>query len=186
MSDFKIKNERTVYEGFFSILKGVVHRKDRLGNAVEHEREMLERGDSVAVLVYEKDGQNFLLTRQFRYPTHKEDGYLLEIAAGGIEEGESAEDCAKRELLEELGYRVDALEAITHFYSTPGTSSERIFLYYAEVTSEDHVEAGGGDEREGEDIEVIRHPVSQLRELLATVKDAKTMIALQWYMLNKV
>jgi ADP-ribose pyrophosphatase len=186
MEKFKIAKEETAYEGFFTIKKARIKREDLSGEMIEVEREMLERGDSVGVLVYEKDTQSLVLTRQFRYPAQRDDGYLMEIAAGGIEEGETPEQCVRRELKEELGYEVEELEYIAYYYSTPGTSSERIFLYYAELRSEDRTEEGGGSKKEQEDIELIRHPAAQISDLIFSIKDAKSVIALQWFFIHKM
>lgn len=185
MKDFKILSEETLYDGFFEIRKGKIRRENLNGKRVEVEREMLERGDSVAVLIYERDTEQLIFTRQFRYPTHKEDGYLMEIPAGAIAEGESPEQTAKREMLEEVGYKIEKLTRIFTFYTTPGTTSERIFLYYTEVSSKDQVEEGGGSDVEHEDIELLKIPVDKAHELLDRLNDAKSIIGLQWWLQHK-
>ena len=104
-----------------------------------------ERGDSVAALLFDREEQAIVLVRQFRFPTHgKGPGWILEAVAGIVDEGESPEEAIRREVLEETGYRVDQLEHISTFYVSPGGSSERIGLYYAEVGRQDHVGEGHG------------------------------------------
>ena len=91
--------------------------------------------------------------RQFRYSTYeKGPGWLLETVAGVIEPVEAPEAVARRELLEEAGYRVGELESVGCFYLTPGGSSERIYLFFAEVENVDRVTDGGGVDAEGEDM----------------------------------
>lgn len=182
MKDFEVLSEETLYDGFFEIRKGKVRRENLNGQRVEVEREMLERGDSVAVLIYEEDTSQLIFIRQFRYPTHKHDGYLMEIPAGAIGEGESPEETARREILEEVGYQIEKLTPISTFYTTPGTTSERIFLYYTEVLSKDQVQKGGGEDDELEDIEILKIKVDRADELLGSLKDAKSIIGLQWWL----
>ncbi|HAV54924.1 MAG TPA: ADP-ribose pyrophosphatase, partial [Aequorivita sp.] len=105
------------------------------GNRIKTKRLAFERGDSVAVLLFEKETGTILFTNQFRYPTCKNnDGWLLEIPAGSLEEDEIPQECIRREVLEELGYRLTSPILINTFYTSPGASTERIFLYYAEVS----------------------------------------------------
>ena len=187
MKEYEILEEEAVYKGFFTLKKAKVQRDDLSGGKVTVDREMLERGDSVAMLVYEKDSDQILLTRQFRYPAIKDGGFMEEISAGGIEKNETAKACAVRDLEEELGYRVNEarLEEMVQVYSSPGTTSERITIYYVEVRPDDLKEQGGGDDAEHEDIEIIRYAASDIKSILYSTKDAKTVIALQWYLLNK-
>ena len=187
MKEFEILEEEDVYKGFFTIKKAKVRRDDLTGGKVTVEREMLERGDSVAMLVYEKDTKQLVLTHQFRYPVKKDGGFLEEIAAGAIENGESAKACALRELKEELGYEVSEaqLEEIGKVYSSPGTTSERITIYYVEVWSKDNKYKGGGNKLEQEDIQIVRYPVREIKSIISSTKDSKSVIALQWFLIHK-
>lgn len=148
------------------------------------ERLVFERGDSVAALVRVRDGDRLLFTEQFRYPTvEKGPGWLLEIFAGSIEPGEAPEATLGREIVEELGYRPERVEAISTFYLSPGGSSERIHLYYVETSESARVAAGGGLAVESEDIRVVSLPAADARAALRDnrVADAKTILALQWW-----
>ena len=125
-------------------------------DGVVQRRLALERGDGVAAIVRRVEDGMILLTRQFRYPTlGKGPGWLLETAAGVVEAGEDVEEALQRELVEELGYRARRLELIGRFYLSPGGSTERLSLYYAEVSERDRVGPGGGVASEGESIEVV-------------------------------
>jgi ADP-ribose pyrophosphatase len=146
-------------------------------------RLVFERGDSVAAVVFDRDAERLLLTEQFRFPTfEKGPGWLVEIIAGMIDRGEQPEGSIRREIEEELGYRADHIEHIATFYVSPGGSSERIWLYYAEVGEAGHVSAGGGLPGEHEDIRVVSISPEEARAALkdGKIADAKTIIGLQW------
>ena len=75
---------------------------------------------------------------------------------------------------------------INTFYTSPGASTERIFLFYAEVSENDQIEKGGGNSEEDEDIQLVKIPTSEIASKIPEMKDAKTILALQWYLLHKV
>jgi len=148
----------------------------------------LERGDSVAALLHNQSDDTLIFTEQFRYPTYaKGPGWLLELAAGSVEEGEDPAETMKRELVEEIGYHVEKLRYIAKFYLSPGGTSERIHLYYASITPEAKVAAGGGVTHEGEDIRTVIMPYHEALMKIETgdIEDAKTIIGLQWLKMNK-
>jgi ADP-ribose pyrophosphatase len=134
-------------------------------------REIVEHADCVAVVVIDAD-DNVLLVRQFRGPVEKE---LLEIPAGGIDPGEDAEAAVGRELQEEIGYFPRRLERLGGFYSTPGYCTEYLYLYLATDLAPSQLFA---EDTEG--IEVVRVPVSQIPDLIASgsICDAKSIAGL--------
>jgi ADP-ribose pyrophosphatase len=97
-----------------------------------------------------------------------------------IEPDETPSETAIREALEETGYRITAPELIGSFFPSPGGSSERIFLHFAEVRDADRVGPGGGGE--GEDVRVVLLPAAELFERLDSglIDDAKLIIAANW------
>lgn len=150
---------------------------------VRQRRLSLERGDAASAIVRRVDDDVVLLTRQFRYPTYaKGPGWVIETAAGVMEDGEDPADTLTRELIEELGYRPFHLEPIATFYASPGGSSERLHLFYAEVSEANRMGPGGGLDSEQEDIEIIELSIDELRARLdaGELVDAKTIIAAQW------
>ncbi len=134
-------------------------------------REIVEHGDCVAVVVIDAT-ENVLLVRQFRKPVEKA---LLEIPAGGIDPGESAEDCVRRELQEEIGYLPRKLERIGGFYSAPGYSTEYLHLYLATDLVHSRQEAEDTDS-----IEVVHIPLDQIPSLIASgeICDSKSIAGL--------
>ena len=102
---------------------------------------------------------------------------MLEIVAGLLDkEDEAPETCIVREIEEETGYAVDKLEFIQAFYSTPGSYSEKVWLYYAEVSVK--TGAGGGVAAEHEEIKTLSFSREKL--LSQPIEDAKTLIAILW------
>lgn len=148
----------------------------------------LDRGDSVAALVHDVANDSLIMVEQFRYPTYGNGpGWLTEIVAGTVDDGDTPVESMQREIWEEAGYRVSPLRHIGTYYMSPGGSSERIHLYYAAVDASDGEGEGGGKLSEGEDLLVRTVPVDEALAELAGggIVDAKSAIALQWLALNR-
>ena len=184
--DHKIIKEETVYRGFLDVMKGHIKVfSEREQQTVDITREAVYKNDAVAILIRNTDTNEFIFTQQFRYPTlTQNDGYLIEICAGAIDFNEDPMHAVQRECLEETGYDVQNATLISTTYVSPGYSTERTFIYYAEVTNAQKVSDGGGISEETEEIELVVVPDTKLDELLQTVADAKTLLALQWYKIN--
>lgn len=84
---------------------------------------------SPAVGVVARRGDAFLLIRQYRFIVGQ---WVWAIASGGIAAGESAEDAARRELLEETGYEADKLTPIVSYYPSYGCGNQEFKLFLAE------------------------------------------------------
>lgn len=170
----EIKKKETLYKGFYTYEKLVVEHG---GETLERER--LDIGKVAAVLVYDTQKDKYILVKQYRFGAAKE---LLEIVAGLVENGQDdPEKTARKEIREETGYAVDQLAFIMDFYPSPGASTEKICLYYAEVSRKEA--EGGGLDEEHEDIEVMEYSREEL--LALPLQDAKTMIAVQWLAAGK-
>ena len=184
MKKVEIENKRILFKDIFTITETNLRFEQFKGEMSKSVRRLVfERGDSVAALLFNRDTQQVILTEQFRYPTYeKGPGWLYEVVAGMINEGEQAEDAMRREIREEIGYQTHELTHISTFYVSPGGSSERIMLYYAEVGNADRVSAGGGRASENEDIRQIEMTLPELWRALENndLADAKTLIAAQW------
>ena len=124
--------------------------------------------DAVAVVLYDPACDSVVLIKQFRLPAHVKpigSPWLWEVVAGMIEPGETPEDVAKREVMEESGLEILHMEHIHKIYTSPGITTETIQLFYAEVDSS---KAAGihGVETEHEDIEVHTLPWDQVELLM--------------------
>ncbi|BDD00971.1 NUDIX hydrolase [Persicobacter psychrovividus] len=184
---YKILAEKPVFDQFFKINKATIEHDQFDGSKVTIERLCFERGDAVAVVIYEQDTDSLLFTNQFRYPSTKEgDGWVLELTAGMLEGEEDAAMRVKKEVEEEIGYRLNSPKFISSFFVSPGGTSERIFLYYAEVSSTDKLYEGGGLKAEKEDIQLVKIKRQEVKQLLQNnqIRDAKTIIGLQWFLMR--
>lgn len=186
MKNVVIDRQSRIFDDFFAIDEAWLSYEHFDGTMSPVVRRLsFERGDSVAALLFERDSQSIVLVRQFRYPTYdKGAGWLLETVAGILDDGESPEDAIRREVREETGYRIDELEQISTFFVSPGGSSERIVLYYAEVDETSRVGGSHGVELEGEDIEEVKIPTHRVQRMLSEgeIIDAKTLVALWWWL----
>ncbi len=143
----------------------------------------LQRGDGCAAVLHDPSAQTVLLVEQFRFATYDHDGgWLWELPAGILGQGEAPAAAMRREITEETGYAVDDLTPLHTFYLSPGGSTERIFLYYSAVRPDQQTHPGGGLPSEHEDITVQHVPVADALAMMhdGRVRDAKTIIGLQW------
>ena len=174
---------------FRIVLAKLKHEKFNGEMSEEISRLSLERGDAVAAIIHNPEDDTILLTEQFRYPTYgkTKDGWILELPAGIVEEGEEPRHTMHREIEEETGYEVDTLRYLYTFFLSPGGSSERIFLYYGRLDTDERTFDGGGLESEGEDIRTIKMPVDEALQKLKDRQftDAKTILGLQWLQMNR-
>lgn len=180
----EIESREIVFDDFFKIEKASL-RFERFDGTMSRKvkRLSLERGDAVAALIYNRDTGRLLLTNQFKYPTMGHgDGWITEIVAGMVEEGETPEEALGREIEEEAGFKIRECARVHTFYVSPGGTSERIFLYYVEVNESDREGEGGGLASEAEDIKVLAYTPAEAFALLdrGQINDAKTLIALMW------
>ncbi|NML64762.1 NUDIX hydrolase [Hymenobacter sp. RP-2-7] len=167
------KRER-IFDGHFKVNQLTLQTAD----GEQLQREQFAPGHAVAALVFDTAKQHYLVTKQFRPGPERA---LLELAAGMIDEGEDPETALRRELHEELGYETDQLTHIATIWPSPGTSAESIAVYYAEVSRQ--TGPGGGLASEHESLEILPYTREQLAQ--EAFEDAKTLVAVQWWKLNK-
>ena len=191
MQRVHIKNKEVVSSDHALLQKVRFDLENGQGKRMEQEREVYDHGNAVAVLLYDREREKILLTKQFRLPTFlngNPSGMLLEACAGIVEEGESPEATMKREILEETGYEIDDLEKVAEAYSSAGVLTEKLYLYTAVFSPELKKESGGGLEEEGEDIRLVEISFSRARDMLNSgeIMDAKTIILLQSLLIRKI
>lgn len=165
-------NTKQIFEG--KIIKLKVDDV-KLPNGKISTREIVEHPGGVAVIAT-KDNGKILMVRQFRKPANE---VLLEIPAGKLEYGENPEFCAKRELLEETGYKADNVKHLITFYTTPGFSNEKMYLYFAKNLIKNNSKTD-----EDEFLEVCEYSPEELMKMVLNneIKDSKTIVAILYYM----
>ena len=182
-------NTRSLYKGFFK-LTGIELQHDLFagGQSPVLTRELLDRGNAVAVLPYDPDRDEVVLIEQFRVGACEDETgpWLIEVIAGFQEPDESAEAVVHREALEEAGCTVTDLVPVHRYYSSPGGSNEQIITFIGRT---DTSEVGGvhGLDEEGEDIRVHVVSSEQAFEWLDSgrIDSAVPIIAIQWFRLNR-
>lgn len=158
-------------------------------NGLAKSWEIVEAHDSVAVLIYHKDKDAFVLVKQFRPAVYLNNniGMTVELCAGIVDKNLSLRHIAKEEIEEECGYSVtiDRIEKIASFYTSVGFAGSKQLMYYTEVDESMKVSEGGGIDEEM--IEVIYLPVSQAKAFIYDESVAKTpglMFAFMWWFEN--
>ncbi|XXD08087.1 ADP-ribose diphosphatase [Klebsiella sp. R445] len=187
-NDVEIIARETLYRGFFSLdLYRFRHRLFNGEMSGEVTREIFERGHAAVLLPFDPIRDEVVLVEQIRiaaYDTSKSP-WLLEMVAGMIEEGESPEDVARREAVEEAGLEVGRTKPVLSYLASPGGTSERLSILVGEV---DATTAKGihGLAEENEDIRV--HVVSREQAYQwveeGKIDNAASVIALQWLQLH--
>lgn len=154
------------------------------------EREAYDRGNGSTILLYNKEKEKILLTRQFRLPTYvngNKNGMLIEACAGLLDQ-DDAENCIKKEAEEELGYRLDNVQKIFEAYMSPGSVTEIIYFFIAEYHDNMRISHGGGLAEEQENIEVLELDFRAALNMIESgeIKDGKTIMLLQYAELNRL
>lgn len=153
--------------------------------------EYLDRADSVGVLLYHEDKKLFTWVKQFRIGQATKDNgsginYTIEPVAGMIEPGQTPEEAAVRETVEEVGVQASRMSKIGSFLMCAGISNERMHLYFAEVQGQ-ALNATGGLLEEHEDIEIMHWTAEETHAAFARgdLANAQSLLVWQWACLHK-
>ncbi len=161
-------SSQTVYQG-----KILTLRVDtvRMPNGRLATREIAEHSQSICAVPLDEFG-NVLLVRQYRKPSEAE---LLEVVAGGIEDGENPQEATLRELQEEAGHTAEKLQLLSSFWIAPGWCTEYMYAYLATGLTPAKLAAD-----DDEQISVVRVPLDQVPSLIQSgeIQDVKSIAAL--------
>jgi ADP-ribose pyrophosphatase len=169
----RVLSRKLVYQGpvFWVTSEQVVEP-----SGIQVLREVVRHTGSVVILAtLEGSGElQVLLERQYR---HAADSYLWELPAGRIDRGEEALAAAKRELIEETGYKADRWKRILKFYASPGFVAEPMTVFWARG-----LRPGPAQPEADEVIQQRLVPLSQAVEMVlrGTIRDAKTICGVLW------
>ncbi|MBT8220445.1 MAG: GDP-mannose pyrophosphatase NudK [Bacteroidia bacterium] len=192
MEDHRIiMHQEEILSDNWSVLKKYTYAyRNRAGDWETQQREVYDRGDGAAILLYNTNQNTVILTRQFRIPTYvngNESGMMIEVCAGMLDEDEP-EVCIKKETEEETGYHIENVEKVFEAYMSPGAATEILHFFVAAYTADMKISAGGGKPREQEDIEVLEINFEEAYTMIQTgiITDAKTIMLLQYAKINKL
>ena len=180
----RVIDVQTLSNDWYVLKKTTFELQRRDGSWQRQSRETYDRGNGATILLYNRQRQTVILTRQFRFPAFVNgcaDGMLIETCAGLLDLDDAA-TCIRRETEEETGFRIAAVRKVFEAYMSPGSVTEKLFFFVGEYQPQDRVSDGGGTVHKGEDIEVLEVPFEQALDMLAAgaICDGKTMLLLQY------
>lgn len=159
------------------------------GDWQRQSREVYDRGNGAAILLFNREKKTVVLTRQFRLPVfvNGHDGLLIEVAAGLLE-GAAPEERIRAEAEEETGYRVHHVQKVFESYMSPGSVTEKLHFFIAEYDASSKVSEGGGLEDETEELEVLEWKFDDALEAFyrGEICDAKTIMLLQYAAMKNI
>lgn len=183
----RIVETRVLSDDWYVLKKTTFDFLRRDGVWQRQSRETYDRGDGATILLFNRQRQKVVLTRQFRFPVfvNGHDGMLIEAAAGLLDNA-SPEERIRAEAEEETGYIVQNVQKVFEAYMSPGSVTEKLHFFIGEYQADERVSNGGGVEAEGEDLEVIELPLADALRAVSqgTIVDAKTIMLLQFVALN--
>lgn len=190
INNVKIVETKILSDNWYVLRKITYEYSKEDGTRLTQTREAYDRGNGATILLYNKEQQTVILTRQFRLPTFingNETGMLIEACAGLLDK-DNPEDCIRRETEEETGYKIAEVRKIFEAYMSPGSVTEILHFFIAEYAKEMKVTEGGGLELEEENIEVLEINIEDAMKMIVNgeIKDGKTIMLLQYIKLNNI
>ncbi|MBD1261072.1 GDP-mannose pyrophosphatase NudK [Maribacter polysiphoniae] len=192
MEKGRVKNIKTeLLSDNWYILKKITFDYEKEDGTWETQmREVYDRGNGAAILLYNGKKGTVVLTRQFRMATYvngNTDGMLVEVCAGLLD-GDNPVDCIKKEAEEETGYKIENVQKVFESFMSPGSVTEILHFFVAEYEETMKISEGGGAEDETENIEVLEMPFKEAIAMIKSgeIKDAKTIMLLQYAQINKL
>ena len=179
----KIQKTELLSDNWYLLNKVTFEYQKEDDSWITHKREVYDRGNGAAILLYNSQQKTVILTRQFRlsaYLNGNQTGMMIEVCAGMLDQ-DHPEQCVIRETEEETGYRISKVEKIMETYMSPGAVTEILHLFVGEYNETMKVSEGGGLEHEQENIEVMEMSYDEAYAMIASgeIKDAKTILLLQ-------
>ena len=190
MPNNKVRNikKEILSDNWYTLNKFTFEYQKDDGTWEKQSREAYDRGNGAAILLYNSKKGTVVLTKQFRMPTYvngNDDGMMIEVCAGLLD-GDAPEDCIKKEIEEETGYKIENVQRVFETYMSPGSVTEILYLFVGAYEDQMKVGEGGGAEHETENIEVMEITFQEALQKVKTgeICDAKTVILLQYAQIN--
>lgn len=188
-SRVRLLSQRVLSDDWGVLTKHEFQMRRRDGSWQRQTRETYDRGNGATCLLYNDTTGCVVLTRQFRLPVFVNTGQedLIETPAGLLD-GVEAEQRMRLELIEETGFQVGHLAHLFDVYMSPGSVTEYLAFFAGSYDASNQTEDGGGNAEEGEDIEVMEVRLSNAIRMIEAgqIRDAKTIILLQWLWIKKL
>jgi ADP-ribose pyrophosphatase len=172
----KLVSSKLVFKGkVFNVFNDTIIEPGGYKNS----RDVIRHNGSVVMMAVDESTNpadpDIILERQYR---HAAGQFLLELPAGSREPNEAPLAAAKRELIEETGFRAKRWTMLLRYFASPGFLGEWMQIYLAR-----DLRAGAASPEMDEQIEIVRMPLSQVMKLIAEGKihDGKTLIGLSLY-----
>ncbi|MGS0524186.1 GDP-mannose pyrophosphatase NudK [Zobellia nedashkovskayae] len=192
MKNGTIKNikKEVLSDNWYTLNKYVYEYQKEDGSWETQQREAYHRGNGAAILLYNQKKGSVVLTKQFRMPTYingNPSGMMIEVCAGLLD-GDNPEDCIRKEVEEETGYKIENVKKVFESYMSPGSVTEILHFFVGAYEEKMKIGDGGGAEDETENIEVLEYPFNVAMDMITSgeIKDAKTILLLQYAAVHKL
>lgn len=186
-SRVRIQQVETLSDNWATLKKTTFDFQRSDGSWQQLTRETYDRGNGATILLYNRQQQTVILTRQFRYPTYVNghDGFLIETCAGLLDERDP-ETAIRLETQEETGYTIHEPTRVFVLFMSPGSVTEKIYFFVAEYDAAAKTSAGGGLIGDGEDIGALELPFTRALAMIESgeIMDGKTILLLQYAQLH--
>lgn len=181
--EIKVTDTKLLSDNWYVLNKVTFDYQKKDGKIESHIREVYDRGNGAAILLYNSAKKTIILTRQFRLPTYlngNKTGMMIEVCAGLLDK-DNPEQAIIRETEEETGYRLKKVEKVIETYMSPGSVTEILYLFVGEYDETMKVNDGGGLDAEQENIEVLEYTFDEAYAMIESgeITDAKTILLLQ-------
>lgn len=178
----QVTHQDILADDYYPLKKVTYEQVGPDGKRQTQTREVYDCASGAAVLLYNRQHRSVVLTRQFRIGARLtgHHGFLLEAAAGVLD-GAPPEQRAREEAIEETGYDIGHLEPVLELFVSPGSTTERLYLFVAEYDRARRAGPGGGLAEEGESIEVVELDFDDALAMIRTgdIADIKTVLLLR-------
>ncbi|MDO6404982.1 GDP-mannose pyrophosphatase NudK [Pantoea phytobeneficialis] len=176
-----IIKDKLLSENWFVLRNFTYELTRNNGEVLRHKREVYDRGNGATILLYNREKNSVVLTRQFRIATYlngNESGELIEACAGLLDD-DTPEDCIRKEAIEETGYQVGKVEKLWEAYMSPGGVTEILHFFAAEYSEAQRANKGGGVEDEEITVLELAFPEALAMMKNGRIRDGKTIMLLQ-------
>lgn len=190
IKEVQITKTEVLSDNWYTLKKVTYSYLQKNGETKTQSREIYDRGDGATILLFNKEKNTVILTRQFRMPTYLNGNYsgMMIESCAGLLDNKSPEDCIRKETEEETGYRIKEVKKIFEAYMSPGAVTEMLHFFVAPYTDDMKKNEGGGLEEEQENIEVLELDFKEACNMIyrGEIKDSKTIMLLQYAQIHKL